>query len=87
MMANGDTTDDTTAMPEWFFDIPEQAKLSIWKPFDSNTSYRDWGRCKRKRANRDHKMKKLARKQQRHLRAIKSKAQLRAMVLASRHKR
>ncbi len=45
-----------------------------------------WDALVRKRADRTHARKKRARQQLRHLRAIKSAAQLRQMVLATRWK-
>lgn len=45
-----------------------------------------WGPKVRRRADRDHARKKAARRQKQHLRAIKSDAELRAIVLGSRHK-
>lgn len=39
----------------------------------------------RKRADRDHARKKLAKKQKQHLRSIKSQGEIRKIVLGSRH--
>ena len=46
----------------------------------------DWSPETRKRADADHARKKAARKQRRHLLAIKTETELRQMVLATRRK-
>jgi hypothetical protein len=46
----------------------------------------DWSRCTRKRADKDHRRRRLAKRQKAHLRAIKSAAALRQIMYGSRVK-
>lgn len=45
----------------------------------------EWSPKTRKRATADHRRKKLARRQKQYLKSIKSRAELRKIVLGSRH--
>lgn len=46
----------------------------------------EWSQRTRKRADRDHRRKKLAKQQKQHLRAVKTEKQLRAIRLGSRYR-